>query len=127
MANLSTTYMGIKLKNPLILGSCNLVMKPGVAEQLEEAGIGAIVYKSLFEEQIQLENLQISEDLGSMNTVMLKWKAFFRILSMPVLVNIVYNIEKLKKKVNIPVIASLNAIYESTWIEYAKELGKNRC
>ena len=49
MADLSTTYMGIPLKNPLILGACNLVTKPEVIKELEQAGIAAIVYKSLFE------------------------------------------------------------------------------
>lgn len=57
MADLSTTYMGIPLKNPLILGASNLVMKPETIKQLEDAGIAAIVYKSLFEEQVQLESL----------------------------------------------------------------------
>lgn len=124
MANLSTTYMGIKLKSPLILGSCNLVMKPGVAEQLEEAGIGAIVYKSLFEEQIQLENLQMSEDLGEYENRNAEMERIFPNIEHAGPREHLYNIEKLKKKVNIPVIASLNAIYESTWIEYAKELEK---
>ena len=64
MANLSTTYMGIKLKNPLILGASNLVTKPDVVKQIADAGIGAIVYKSLFEEQIQLENLQMDEAMS---------------------------------------------------------------
>ncbi|MCF6356661.1 MAG: hypothetical protein L3J54_02545, partial [Draconibacterium sp.] len=61
MADLSTTYMGVKLKNPLILGASNLVTKPDVIKQIEDAGIGAIVYRSLFEEQIQLENLQMEQ------------------------------------------------------------------
>jgi len=56
--------MGIKLKNPLILGACNLATKPDIVKQLEEAGIAAIVYKSLFEEQIQLESLQFEEELS---------------------------------------------------------------
>ncbi|MDO9615809.1 MAG: dihydroorotate dehydrogenase, partial [Bacteroidota bacterium] len=64
MADLSTTYMGVKLKNPLILGASNLVTKPEVIKELEEAGIAAIVYKSLFEEQIQLESLQFDEELN---------------------------------------------------------------
>ena len=55
MADLSTTYMGIPLKNPLILGASNLVFKSEVIKQIEEAGIAAIVYKSLFEEQILFE------------------------------------------------------------------------
>ncbi len=124
MANLSTTYMGIKLKSPLILGSCNLVMKPGVAEKLEEAGIGAIVYKSLFEEQIQLENLQMSEDLGEYEHRHAEMETIFPNIEHAGPREHLYNLEKLKKQVNIPVIASLNAIYESTWIEYAKELEK---
>jgi dihydroorotate dehydrogenase (fumarate) len=124
MANLSTTYMGIKLKNPLILGSCNLAMKPGMAEKLEEAGIGAIVYKSLFEEQIQLENLQMSEDIGEYEFRSAESESLFPKIEHAGPQEHLYNIEKLKKKVSIPVIASLNAIYESTWIEYAKELEK---
>src|SRR5690554_5143370 len=124
MANLSTTYMGIELKSPLILGSCNLIMQPGFAEQLEEAGIGALVYKSLFEEQIQLEALQMSEDLGEYDFRSSEAERLFPNIEHAGPREHLYNIEKLKKKVNIPVIASLNAIYESTWIEYAKELEK---
>ena len=63
MADLSTTYMGVKLKNPLILGACNLVTKPETIKQTENAGIGAIVYRSLFEEQIQLEELKMEKGM----------------------------------------------------------------
>jgi dihydroorotate dehydrogenase (fumarate) len=124
MANLSTTYMGIKLKSPLILGSCNLVMKPEVAEQLEEAGIGAIVYKSLFEEQVQLEGLQMSEDLSEYEYRNAEMERLFPNIEHAGPKEHLFNLEKLKKSVNVPVIASLNAIYEPTWIEYAKELEK---
>jgi len=124
MADLSTTYMGIKLRSPLILGSCNLVMKPGVAEQLEEAGIGAIVYKSLFEEQVQLEGLQMSEDLSEYEYRNAEMERLFPSIEHAGPKEHLFNLEKLKKSVNVPVIASLNAIYEPTWIEYAKELEK---
>ncbi len=124
MADLSTTYMGIKLRSPLILGSCNLVMKPGVAEQLEEAGIGAIVYKSLFEEQVQLEDLQMSEDLSEYEYRNAEMERLFPSIEHAGPKEHLFNLEKLKKSVNVPVIASLNAIYEPTWIEYAKELEK---
>ena len=124
MANLSTTYMGIQLKSPLILGSCNLVLQPGMAEQLESAGIGAIVYKSLFEEQIQLENLQLSEELSEYEYRNAEMEHLFPAIEHAGPKEHLYNIEKLKKKLSVPVIASLNAIYESTWIEYAKELEK---
>ncbi|SHE43454.1 dihydroorotate dehydrogenase (fumarate) [Mariniphaga anaerophila] len=124
MADLSTTYMGIKLKNPLILGSNNLVVKPGVPEQLEEAGVGAIVYKSLFEEQVQLEDLQMSEDLAEYEYRNAEMERLFPVIEHAGPKEHLFNLEKLKKSVSIPVIASLNAIYEPTWIEYAKELEK---
>lgn len=124
MASLSTTYMGVKLKNPLILGACNLVSKPGVVEQLEEAGIGAVVYRSLFEEQVQLEDLQMSEDLTEYEYRNAEMERLFPSIEHAGPKEHLYNLEKLKKKINIPVFASLNAIYEPTWVEYAKELEK---
>ena len=42
MADLSTTYMGVKLKNPLILGACNLVTKPEIIKQIEDAGLKGV-------------------------------------------------------------------------------------
>lgn len=124
MASLSTTYMGVKLKNPLILGACNLVSKPGVVEQLEEAGIGAVVYRSLFEEQVQLEDLQMSEDLTEYEYRNAEMERLFPSIEHAGPKEHLYNLEKLKKKIDIPVFASLNAIYEPTWVEYAKELEK---
>ena len=67
MANLTTKYMGVELKNPIIVGACNLVEKRDNLLKMEEAGAGAIVYKSLFEEQIQLESLQMSENMQEFN------------------------------------------------------------
>jgi dihydroorotate dehydrogenase (fumarate) len=63
MANLTTSYMGIKLKNPVIIGASNIVNKIDNVKKAEEAGAAAIVYKSLFEEQIQLENAQLDDKL----------------------------------------------------------------
>jgi dihydroorotate dehydrogenase (fumarate) len=124
MADLSTTYMGIKLKNPLILGASNLVTKAEIIKQVEEYGIGAIVYRSLFEEQIQLENLQMDEDLTEYENRNAEMTRLFPGLEHGGPKEHLYNLKKLKKSVNIPVFASLNAIYEPTWVEYAKELEK---
>lgn len=124
MADLSTTFMGIKLKNPLILGASNLVSKPDVIKQIEDAGIGAIVYRSLFEEQIQLENLQMDEDLSEYENRNAEMTNLFPGLEHAGPKEHLYNVEKLVKSVNVPVFASLNAIYEPTWTEYAKELEK---
>ncbi|MBT6762980.1 MAG: dihydroorotate dehydrogenase-like protein [Prolixibacteraceae bacterium] len=124
MADLSTTYMGVKLKNPLILGASNLVSKPESIKEIEEAGIGAIVYRSLFEEQIQLENLQMDEDLSEYENRNAEMTNLFPGLEHAGPKEHLYNVEKLKKSVDVPVFASLNAIYEPTWVEYAKELEK---
>jgi dihydroorotate dehydrogenase (fumarate) len=124
MADLSATYMGIKLKNPLILGASNLVTKPDTIKQIEEAGIGAIVYRSLFEEQIQLESLQMDEELSEYENRNAEMTKLFPGLEHAGPKEHLYNLEKLKKSVNVPVFASLNAIYEPTWVEYAKELEK---
>ena len=124
MADLSTTYMGVKLKNPLILGASNLVTKPESIKQIEEAGIGAIVYRSLFEEQIQLENLQMDEDLSEYENRNAEMTNLFPGIEHAGPKEHLYNVEKLKKSVDVPVFASLNAIYEPTWVEYAKELEK---
>ncbi len=124
MADLSTTYMGIKLKNPLILGASNLVTKPDAIKQIEEAGIGAIVYRSLFEEQIQLENLQLDEELSEYENRNAEMTRLFPDLEHAGPEEHLYQLKKLKKSVSVPVFASLNAIYEPTWVEYAKELEK---
>jgi len=124
MANLSTTYMGIELKNPLILGASNLVSKPEVIQQIEEAGIGAIVYRSLFEEQIQLESLQMDELLTEYEERNAEMTDLFPGLKHAGPKEHLYNLQKMVKSVNVPVFASLNAIYEPTWVEYAQELEK---
>ena len=122
MANLSTTYMGIKLKNPIILGASNLVNKPNSIKEVVEAGVGAVVYKSLFEEQIQLESLQMDEDLAEYENRNAEMTSLFPGLEHAGPKEHIYNVRKLKESVDVPVFASLNAIYEPTWVDYAKEL-----
>lgn len=124
MADLSTTYMGIPLKNPIILGASNLVSQPGIISQLEEAGIGAIVYKSLFEEQIQLESLQMIEEMGEYENRNAEMSRIFPNLEHAGPKEHLMNLRKLKDQVKVPVIGSLNAVYEPTWVEYARELEK---
>ena len=55
MADLKTTYMGIPLANPLVVGACSLSKSVDSIKALEAAGAGGLVIKSLFEEQIQIE------------------------------------------------------------------------
>ena len=124
MADLSTSYMGLKLKNPLILGASNLVTKPEVIKQLEEAGIAAIVYKSLFEEQIQLESLQMDDELHEYEERHAEMTSIFPDMEHAGPKEHLFNVKTLKQNTSVPIIASLNAIYETSWVEYAKELEK---
>jgi len=124
MANLSTTYMGIKLKNPLILGASNLVSKPETIAQLVDAGIGAIVYKSLFEEQIQLERLQFEEEITEYEDRNAEMTRLFPAMEHAGPKEHLFNLKKLKESVPVPVFGSLNAIYEPTWVEYARLLAE---
>lgn len=120
MKNLKVNYMGIELGNPLIVGASNMVTNIDKLKKAEEAGAAAIVYKSLFEEQIQLERFKMDEDMSQYNDIHAEM-----ITSHP---NIEHagpdehlsNIREAKESLSIPLIASLNAIEMDTWIEYAK-------
>jgi len=124
MANLSNSYMGIELNNPIIVGASNLVTDVNTVKKLEQAGAAAIVYKSLFEEQVQLENLEMQQDLEEYNEIHAEMITLFPNLQHAGPEEHLLNLKNLKKEVNIPVIASLNCVYEFTWAEYAVELEK---
>ena len=64
MMDLSTTYLGLRLKNPLVASASPLSKKIDRAKKLEEAGIGAVVMYSLFEEQIIQESLELDHYLS---------------------------------------------------------------
>lgn len=124
MTDLSTTYMGLKLKNPIIAGASSMSGDLGQLKRLEEAGAAAIVYKTLFEEQIHLESAQMDEDLnsfGEMNAEMIS--LFPKLKHAGAEVHLV-NFRKAKETLNIPLIASLNCTEDETWVEYARLLEK---
>jgi dihydroorotate dehydrogenase (fumarate) len=122
MADLSTTYMGIQLKNPIILGASNLVTRPDVVKELDAAGVAAIVYKSLFEEQIQLESFQLEEDINEYANRNSEMSRLFPDIEHAGPKEHIYNLKKLRQSTSLPIIASLNALYEPSWVEYAKLL-----
>jgi dihydroorotate dehydrogenase (fumarate) len=122
MINLKTKYMGIELKNPLVVGASYLVSNTDNLKQLEEAGAAAIVYKSLFEEQIQLEKVQLDNELDEYTERNAEMITLFPHIEHAGPEEYLHNIRKAKESVSIPVFASLNAIYKETWIEYAKLL-----
>jgi len=122
MANLTTKYMGLQLKNPLIAGASNLVKDVDNVKKMEEAGAAAIVYKTLFEEQIELERLQLSEELNQYNERHAEMISLFPDIDHAGPREHLSHLRKVVNAVNIPVIASLNCNFDETWVEYAKQL-----
>ena len=122
MADLKTTYMGVQLKNPIILGASSIVDKLETVKKIERAGVGAIVYRSLFEEQIHLEEAQLDDMLGEYDERHAEMIDIFPNIKHAGAKEHLYQLKKMVDNVDIPVFASLNAIYDSTWVEYAKQL-----
>jgi dihydroorotate dehydrogenase (fumarate) len=122
MANLGIKFMGLELKNPIIVGASNLVSDVNNLKKMEEAGAAAIVYKSLFEEQIQLEELELDEDIREYTERNAEMISLFPDIKHAGPVEHLMKLEVACKSVSIPVIASLNALYEDTWVEYAKKI-----
>jgi dihydroorotate dehydrogenase (fumarate) len=122
MADLSVKYMGLNLKSPLIVGASNLVTKPEVLEEINKSGAGAVVYKSLFEEQIQLENLEQSEITGEMNYREAEMADMFPNIEHAGPKEHLYHLKKAKELLSIPLIASLNAVNKATWVDYAQQI-----
>jgi len=120
MANLATNYLGLKLSNPLIVSSSGLTNSVEKIRQLEELGAGAVVLKSLFEEQIQAEAgrmLGESSYPEAQDYVL----QYTRSHSLEEYLQL---IEDAKKSVRIPVIASINCISASDWIGFASDIEK---
>lgn len=120
MADLSINYMGLKLKNPLIAGSSNLTLNMNNVKAMEEAGIGAIVYKSLFEEQVNFESADFDESMRAYNDRHAEMSKMYPEMEHAGPKEFLLQLKRLKENTNVPVIASINAIYEQTWVEYAK-------
>jgi dihydroorotate dehydrogenase (fumarate) len=121
MANLETTYLGLKLKNPLIAASSGITNSVEKIKKLEDAGIGAVVLKSIFEEQINNEvTSMLLRDYH--NTTYPEAEDYIRnYLRNNVVTTHVELISEVKKAVKIPVIASVNCVSANEWITFARE------
>lgn len=123
MIDLSTEYMGLKLKNPIIAGSSGLTDSVDKVKALAENGAGAVVLKSLFEEQIRME----IDSLGT-NNMFNSYNDAENYISFYTRQNAVNEylklIEDSKKAVDIPVIASINCYSMGEWVEFAQKIEK---
>lgn len=122
MADLRTSFLGIEIKNPVVVGASAFSSDIEKLKQIEKAGAGAVVYKSLFEEQIQLERAQFDEELTEFNERHSEMVTTHPFVEHAGPKEHLVELEKAKKNLNIPVIASLNAIFKDTWVEYAQRI-----
>jgi dihydroorotate dehydrogenase (fumarate) len=124
MVDLSTTYLGLKLKNPLVAAASPLCAKVETVKQLEQAGISAVVMHSLFEEQIIHESLELDHYLFYGSEASPEFSSFYPQTGKYTLTPETYieNVKKIKKAVSIPVIASLNGVSTGGWIKYARKI-----
>lgn len=137
MENLQTTYLGLKLRNPLIAGSCGLTNSIPNIKELAKKGVGAIVIKSLFEEQIHFETEKVIKDntneestVRPGETIFSKriydyeeaYSYIFDFTKRNTLGKYLYFIEEAKKAVDIPVIASINCVSNQDWHSFAKKI-----
>ncbi|MDZ7604442.1 MAG: dihydroorotate dehydrogenase-like protein [Cyclobacteriaceae bacterium] len=122
--NLETTLMGLHLHNPIIVGSSSLTATVKNVELCEEAGAGAVVLKSLYEEQILADSQE-----GIEQDDMYQWypeaMEYVRSLSAEHSVDQYLDlIVRCKKSVKIPVIASINCYNAKKWVDFASEVEK---
>lgn len=118
MADLSTTYLGLKLINPIIVSSSGLTDSIEKLKVLEKNGAGAVVLKSLFEEQIMFETGKLLSD--ATHTEASDYISNYSRSN--TLDNYLNLIESAKKELSIPVIASINCISSGEWIEFSKRI-----
>jgi dihydroorotate dehydrogenase (fumarate) len=121
MADLSTEYLGLTLPSPIILASSALSNRVENLEMAEGHGAGAVVLRSLFEEQIEAAQTELEEELARGADSNPEARTYFppqrvgphEYLSL---------VERAKKALDIPVIASLNCAAPGSWTGYAREI-----
>ena len=118
MITLETTFAGLKLKNPFIAASSGLTNSVSKIVELENAGVSAIVLKSLFEEQIENHSEKLSQiadypEAGDYINTYIEMNHMGKYLDL---------IRSAKEKCSVPIIASINCYKSAKWIDFAKTI-----
>jgi len=124
MIDLSTKYLGLELRNTLIVGSCGLTNNLEDLKEIEKFGAGAVVLKSLFEEEIELELTQRMADMSGANSnIYPEIYDMFDIETVEdTLTTYLGLIRDAKKELSIPVIPSINCVSPGEWTYFAKKM-----
>ncbi|MBN2668559.1 MAG: dihydroorotate dehydrogenase-like protein [Bacteroidales bacterium] len=121
MANLTTKYLGLTLKNPIIVGSSELTNHADKNKEWADAGAGAIILKSLFEEQIlmDIDAERVNNMSGTFDHIENYLGFYLKKHSVDQYIQLIKNT---KSSVSIPVIASINCFDNAEWVSFAKNV-----
>ncbi len=122
MTDLSTTYLGLRLNNPLVVGSSTHTITADKIRKLEDAGAGAVVLKSIFEEQIRAEVADMYESLE--NDLHPEAYEYLR-ADIPMQIGpekYLARVREIKATTGIPVIASINCTTADKWVSFARKI-----
>ena len=123
-SSLTTVFAGLELRNPIIIGSCGRTAKAELNRRLEDAGAGAIVLKSLFEESIVQRSAHIAglsqEATPSVHSEQDDYLQGY--LRNHILQEYLDLIRESKRLCTIPIIASINCFTQGEWVEFAREI-----
>lgn len=122
MADLTTEYIGLNLKNPIVAGSSGLSGSVKGVVELEKNGAAAVVLKSIFEEEIMLEYEDIMREAREEGVNLDQFDYFDFDLKSNRIKKYIDLLTGSKKEVSIPVIASINCVYSHEWTSFAKQL-----
>lgn len=124
MPDLTTQYLGLTLRNPLVVAACPLSEKVDSIRHMEDAGAAAVVLQSLFEEQINIESHELDRFLTHGTESFAESLTYFPDMTSYNLGPEAYleHVRAAKKAVDIPIIGSLNGVSTGGWIRYAKKI-----
>jgi len=122
--DLTTSYLGFNLRNPLIVGASSLTLDADAVRRCAAAGAGAVVLKSVFEEQVRMDNSGLTDALEGQES----WHGeVFEYMEADI--GMRYGtreylgiIDKCKRAVDIPIIASINCVSDEWWQDFAEEV-----
>lgn len=118
MANLKTEFAGLTLKSPVIAGSCGLTADVEKLQEIEKNGAGAVILKSVFEEQILMDIQKVAGNSDSPEEEDYL-RNYVRANTLQQYMDLV---KAAKERLKIPVIASINCVADGEWVSFAKEL-----
>jgi dihydroorotate dehydrogenase (fumarate) len=123
MADLSTTYLGIPLANPVTVAACSISSRLEQVQLAERFGASAVVMRSLFEEQILADRAAMEEVLSVGGGSHAEAQDYFPPLRHAGADEYLRRLEETCRGVSLPVIGSLNAVQGGSWVSYARRLG----